>query len=136
MRWVPLELRTKFCFAGPGQYWGVGLPGKTSGPVCCRLHVQKNPCPILLVPSVARAASARPFIFRTLSNCCGQMLSHVVWAQLICQRRYRVECARSLATSEVERRRALLALEWGTAQEDRRVVSPVGVIFIMQPTSL
>jgi hypothetical protein len=43
----------------------------------------------------------------------------------ICHRRrpYRVECTGSLLTSEVKRRRARLVLGWGTAREDRRVLS-------------
>ena len=38
-------------------------------------------------------------------------------------RPYRVECTRSLPTSEVKRRRARLVLGWGTAREDLRVLS-------------
>ena len=37
-------------------------------------------------------------------------------------RPYRVECAGSLPTSEVKRRRARLVLGWGTAREDLRVL--------------
>ena len=39
------------------------------------------------------------------------------------RRPYRVECTRSLSTSEVKQHRARLVLGWGTAWEDLRVLS-------------
>ena len=41
---------------------------------------------------------------------------------------YRVECTGSLLTSEVKRHRARLALGWGTAWEDLRVLSALTVV--------
>jgi hypothetical protein len=45
------------------------------------------------------------------------------------RRPYRVECTGSLLTSEVKRRRARLVLGWGTAREDRRVLSAIHILY-------
>ena len=48
---------------------------------------------------------------------------------LNCWRPYRVECTRSLSTSEVKRHRAQLVLGWGTAWEAFRVLPAFYLLF-------
>jgi hypothetical protein len=45
------------------------------------------------------------------------------------RRPYSVECTGSLLASEVKRRRAWLALGWGTAREELRVLSAIHIIY-------
>jgi hypothetical protein len=59
------------------------------------------------------------------------MARHTTWMlrdDSISRRPYRVECTGSLLTSELKRRRARLALGWGTAREDPRVLSAIYIL--------
>jgi hypothetical protein len=64
--------------------------------------------------------------------CCHCGSAHQKWMlrdDRIRRRPYRVECTGSLLTSEVKRRRARLVLGWGTAREDRRVLSAIHILY-------
>ena len=67
----------------------------------------------------------RPNIFALLALCCeaatlpSRAMTH---GKSIRWRLYRVECTGSLPTSEAKQRRARLALGWGTARQDLRVL--------------
>jgi hypothetical protein len=69
----------------------------------------------------------RAFAERYVAN----MARHTTWMlrdDSIRRRPYRVECTGSLLTPEFKRRRARLALGWGTAREGIRVLSAIYIL--------